>query len=113
MHHRGARTIVPSFRRWRVARPQISPPHSPHLQVRKIVYSFRLETELNALASTRMFIERVRLAPLCFSAQYIAEMWSVDKILKVRASRDPSPRHLTPQSSRPSPPPPFLHRCSS
>jgi hypothetical protein len=52
-------------------------------EVRKIVYSFRLETELNALASTRMFIERVRLAPLCFSAQYIAEMWSVDKILKV------------------------------
>ena len=60
-------------------------------EVRKIVYSFRLETELNALASTRMFIERVRLAPLCFSAQYIAEMWSVDKILKVRASRPPSP----------------------
>ena len=30
-----------------------------------------------------MFIERVRLAPLCFSAQYVAEMWSVDKILKV------------------------------
>ena len=29
--------------------------------MRKIVYSFRLETELNALASTRMFIERVRL----------------------------------------------------
>ena len=85
-------------------------------EVRKIVYSFRLETELNALASTRMFIERVRLAPLCFSAQYIAEMWSVDKILKVRdltpLRRPPSPRHLTPQSSRPSPPP-FLHRCSS
>ena len=71
--------------------PRSHPPHSPHLQVRKIVYSFRLETELNALASTRMFIERVRLAPLCFSAQYIAEMWSVDKILKVRASRPPSP----------------------
>jgi hypothetical protein len=52
-------------------------------EVRKIVYSFRLETELNALAATRMFIERVRLAPLCFSAQYQAEMWSVDKILKV------------------------------
>ena len=42
-----------------------------------------METELNAVASTRMFIERVRLAPLCFSAQYICEMWSVDKILKV------------------------------
>ena len=52
-------------------------------EVRKIVFSFRLETELNALAATRMFIERVRLAPLCFSAQYQAEMWSVDKILKV------------------------------
>jgi len=52
-------------------------------QVRKIVAAFRMETELNAVASTRMFIERVRLAPLCFSAQYIAEMWSVDKILKV------------------------------
>ena len=77
-------------------------------EVRKIVYSFRLETELNALASTRMFIERVRLAPLCFSAQYIAEMWSVDKILKVRASRAPSPRHLTPQSSPPAPSPTSL-----
>jgi len=42
-----------------------------------------METELNAVAATRMCIERVRLAPLCFSAQYIAEMWSVDKILKV------------------------------
>ena len=52
-------------------------------QVRKIVAAFRMETDLNAVASTRMFIERVRLAPLCFSAQYIAEMWSVDKILKV------------------------------
>jgi len=52
-------------------------------QVRKIVAAFRMETELNAIAATRMFIERVRLAPLCFSAQYIAEMWSVDKILKV------------------------------
>ena len=52
-------------------------------QVRKIVAAFRMETELNAVASTLMFIERVRLAPLCFSAQYIAEMWSVDKILKV------------------------------
>jgi len=52
-------------------------------KVRKIVFSFRLETELNTLAATRMFIERVRLAPLCFSAQYQAEMWSVDKILKV------------------------------
>jgi hypothetical protein len=52
-------------------------------QVRKIVAAFRMETELNAVAVTRMFIERVRLAPLCFSAQYIAEMWSVDKILKV------------------------------
>jgi len=52
-------------------------------QVRKIVAAFRMETELNAVAATRMFIERVRLAPLCFSAQYIAEMWSVDKILKV------------------------------
>ena len=88
--------------------PRSHPPHSPHLQVRKIVYSFRLETELNALASTRMFIERVRLAPLCFSAQYIAEMWSVDKILKVRASRAPSPRHLTPQSSPPAPSPTSL-----
>jgi len=52
-------------------------------QVRKIVAAFRMETELNSIATTRMFIERVRLAPLCFSAQYIAEMWSVDKILKV------------------------------
>ena len=52
-------------------------------QVRKIVAAFRMETELNAIAATRMFIERVRLAPLCFSAQYVAEMWSVDKILKV------------------------------
>lgn len=52
-------------------------------QVRKIVQAFRMETELNALAATRMFIERVRLAPLCFSAQFVAEMWSVDKILKV------------------------------
>merc|ERR1719198_1614027 len=52
-------------------------------EVRRIVFSFRMETELNALAATRMFIERVRLAPLCFSAQYQAEMWSVDKILKV------------------------------
>ena len=42
-----------------------------------------METELNAIAATRMFIERVRLAPLCFSAQFVAEMWSVDKILKV------------------------------
>tara|TARA_B100000768_G_C11036496_1_gene272367 strand:+ start:81 stop:236 length:156 start_codon:yes stop_codon:yes gene_type:complete len=41
-------------------------------ELRKIVFSFRLETELNALAATRMFIERVRLAPLCFSAQYQA-----------------------------------------
>ena len=47
------------------------------------MHASRLEHELNALAATRMFIERVRLAPLCFSAQYIAEMWSVDKILKV------------------------------
>ena len=70
-------------------------------EVRKIVYSFRLETELNALASTRMFIERVRLAPLCFSAQYIAEMWSVDKILKVRASCAPSPRRLPPPRAHP------------
>jgi len=52
-------------------------------QVRKIVASFRMENDMNAVQSTRMFIERVRLAPLCFSAQYIAEMWSVDKILKV------------------------------
>jgi len=52
-------------------------------EVRRIVQSFRMETELNAVAATRMCIERVRLAPLCFSAQYIAEMWSVDKILKV------------------------------
>jgi len=52
-------------------------------QVRKIVAAFRMETDLNAVAATRMFIERVRLAPLCFSAQYVAEMWSVDKILKV------------------------------
>jgi len=51
--------------------------------VRKIVAAFRMETELNAVAATRMFIERVRLAPLCFSAQYVAEMWSVDKIMKV------------------------------
>ena len=42
-----------------------------------------METDLNAIAATRMFIERVRLAPLCFSAQYLCEMWSVDKILKV------------------------------
>lgn len=42
-----------------------------------------METEMNAVAATRMFIERVRLAPLCFSAQYVAEMWSVDKILKI------------------------------
>lgn len=57
---------------------------SEHMsEVRRIVHSFRMETELNAVAATRMFIERVRLAPLCFSAQYIAEMWSVDKILKV------------------------------
>jgi len=52
-------------------------------EIRRIVQSFRLETDLNSIAATRMFIERVRLAPLCFSAQYIAEMWSVDKILKV------------------------------
>jgi len=52
-------------------------------QVRKIVQAFRMETELNSIAATRMFIERVRLAPLCFSAQFVAEMWSVDKILKV------------------------------
>jgi len=52
-------------------------------QVRKIVAGFRMENDMNAVQSTRMFIERVRLAPLCFSAQYIAEMWSVDKILKV------------------------------
>jgi len=52
-------------------------------QVRKIVAAFRMETELNSIAATRMFIERVRLAPLCFSAQYVAEMWSVDKIMKV------------------------------
>lgn len=50
---------------------------------RKIVAAFRMETEMNAVAATRMFIERVRLAPLCFSAQYVAEMWSVDKILKI------------------------------
>lgn len=55
--------------------------------MRRIVQSFRMETELNAVAATRMCIERVRLAPLCFSAQYIAEMWSVDKILKVRRGR--------------------------
>lgn len=42
-----------------------------------------METELNSVAATRMFIERVRRAPLCFSAQFVAEMWSVDKILKV------------------------------
>ena len=42
-----------------------------------------METDLNSIAATRMFIERVRLAPLCFSAQYVAEMWSVDKIMKV------------------------------
>ena len=35
------------------------------------------------LPSDDRFIERVRLAPLCFSAQFVAEMWSVDKILKV------------------------------
>jgi len=52
-------------------------------QVRRIVHAFRMETELNSIAATRMFIERVRLAPLCFSAQFVAEMWSVDKILKV------------------------------
>jgi len=52
-------------------------------QVRKIVAAFRMETELNAIACTRMFIERVRIAPLCFSAQYIVEMWSTDKILRV------------------------------
>jgi len=52
-------------------------------QVRRIVQAFRMETELNSIAATRMFIERVRLAPLCFSAQFVAEMWSVDKILKV------------------------------
>ena len=52
-------------------------------QLRKIVAAFRMETELNSIAATRMFIERVRLAPLCFSAQFVAEMWSVDKILKV------------------------------
>ena len=52
-------------------------------QTRKIVAAFRMETELNAVAVTRMFIERVRLAPLCFSAQYVTEMWSVDKIMKV------------------------------
>jgi Zn/Cd-binding protein ZinT len=50
---------------------------------RKIVAAFRMETEMNAVAATRMIIERVRLAPLCFSAQYVAEMWSVDKILKI------------------------------
>ena len=93
-------------------------PHSPHLQVRKIVYSFRLETELNALASTRMFIERVRLAPLCFSAQYIAEMWSVDKILKVRAACSNHPLHRPGALTRPPrahPPHPLPHpcRCSS
>ena len=52
-------------------------------RTRKLVANFRMEAELNAVAATRLFIERVRLAPLCFSAQYIAEMWSVDKILKV------------------------------
>eukprot|EP00965_Chrysotila_dentata_P257129 6212777-Pleurochrysis_carterae.AAC.1 len=52
-------------------------------RVRKIVHSFRMEAEVNALAAGRMLVERVRLAPLCFSAQYSAEMWSVDKILKV------------------------------
>jgi len=52
-------------------------------QVRQIVQAFRMETELNAIAAARMFIERVRLAPLCFSAQFVAEMWSVDRILKV------------------------------
>jgi len=52
-------------------------------QVRKIVAAFRMETELNAIACTRMFIERVRIAPLCFSAQYIVELWSTDKIMKV------------------------------
>eukprot|EP00966_Prymnesium_polylepis_P062764 1456775-Prymnesium_polylepis.1 len=49
---------------------------------RQIVQAFRMETELNAVAAARMFIERVRLAPLCFSAQFVAEMWSVDRILK-------------------------------
>jgi hypothetical protein len=52
-------------------------------QVRKIVAAFRMTDELNAVAATRMFIERVRLSPLCFSAQYIVDMWSVEKILKV------------------------------
>jgi hypothetical protein len=52
-------------------------------QLRKIVAAFRMESDLNALASMRMFVERVRLAPLCFSAQFVAEMWSVDKILQV------------------------------
>lgn len=42
-----------------------------------------METDLNAIACTRMFIERVRIAPLCFSAQYIVDMWSTDKIMKV------------------------------
>ena len=41
-------------------------------ELRRIVHASRLEHELNALAATRMFIERVRLAPLCFSAQYQA-----------------------------------------
>ena len=34
-------------------------------------------------AAVPLCVLQVRLAPLCFSAQYIAEMWSVDKILKV------------------------------
>ena len=52
-------------------------------EIRRIVHSYRLETDLNAVAATRLFIERVRLSALCFSAQFVAEMWSVDKILKV------------------------------
>ena len=70
-----------------------------------------METELNAVAATRMCIERVRLAPLCFSAQYIAEMWSVDKILKVRAACSkpiaPEPSRDPPYLSPPAPPPTF------
>ena len=53
-------------------------------KTRHIVQAFRMETELNSIAAARMFIERVRLAPLCFSAHYVAELWSVDRILKVK-----------------------------
>jgi len=54
------------------------------------VHASRLEHELNALAATRMFIERVRLAPLCFSAQYQAYISPISPYISLYLPISPS-----------------------